>query len=111
MIFNLNLALRIWDLREVARNRPVEKGRINENLTGVLDELTSRFVSDPWTGLFVRSAPGMIDFESVKGQTYPRLRALQKALPEDYTPDIALLCTLGNLFGLEVTGSKRETGS
>ncbi|KAI1453627.1 subtilase [Annulohypoxylon moriforme] len=63
-----------------------DEDEVRNNLLGVLSELESRFLS--WKSYEVGLACKRIGLERRKeNETFPKLRALRRILPEDYSPD------------------------
>jgi hypothetical protein len=80
-MFNLHAVLCIWDPTEWVQRLSVDEDEVRNNLIRVLDELESRFLS--WKSKAAGSACRRLGLERRKDETYSKLRALRRILPED----------------------------
>ncbi|KAF5005982.1 hypothetical protein FDECE_7608 [Fusarium decemcellulare] len=80
-IFNLKAVLVVWDPSEIVQDLLADVNEFQKNLLRILGSLETRFLS--WKGNEVRLACERLKLERKKDETYSKLRALGRILPED----------------------------
>ncbi|KAJ4190525.1 hypothetical protein NW767_011353 [Fusarium falciforme] len=80
-VFNLYAVLVQWDPTETVQRLPADEAKIKRNLMRILDELENVFVSQK--GEEAGRAFERLGFKRRQGETYPKLRALKRTLPQD----------------------------
>lgn len=95
---NLHTVLFVWDPTERVQRLSADEDEVRNNLLRILDELESRFLS--WKINEVGSACRRLGLERRK-ETYPKLRALRRILPEDDNPGEELVSTLTAIIRID----------
>ncbi|KAM0414539.1 hypothetical protein ACHAPT_013619 [Fusarium lateritium] len=80
-VVNLHAVLFVWNPLETVQSLSTDEAEVKKNLLRILDELETRFLS--WKGEEVGAACRRLQLERRKDETYPKLRALRRILPED----------------------------
>lgn len=84
-VYNLHAVLVQWDPTETVESFSPDEVKVQRNLMRVLDELENVFVSHK--GAEAGRAFERLRFERRQGESYPKLRALRRALPGDNVLD------------------------
>ncbi|KAI0881978.1 subtilase [Annulohypoxylon maeteangense] len=105
---NLYAVLFTWDPTEHVQRLSADEDEVRNNLLGVLSELESRFLS--WKSNDIGLACKRMGLERKKeDETYLKLRALRRILPEDCNPDEKLVGTLTTIIRIDnKRADKRE---
>ncbi|KND93691.1 hypothetical protein TOPH_01468, partial [Tolypocladium ophioglossoides CBS 100239] len=106
-IFALNGIFHVTDLARSAQNHTADEEKIRTTLMLVLDELESRFLSRRRLPILV---PTGFSLDNSNDETYPKLRALRRSLPEDGATDQTTINRLRDIVRIASSNpAKRST--
>ena len=98
-MFSLHAFLDVWDPTEQVQRLSADENEVQKNLMRILKELESRFLS--WKDNKVESAARRLGLKRRNDESYPKLRALKRILPEDGNNPEELVIVLTTIVRLD----------
>ncbi|KAF4463389.1 subtilase [Fusarium albosuccineum] len=98
-VFNLKAVLVVWDPLETVQGLSTDENEVQKNILSILNELEARFWS--WKGREACLACRRLQLERRNDETYPKLRALRRILPEDGNLDDSVMRDLSVIIRID----------